>query len=161
MLNTDLADAASQYGTDRRAAHELLPRMSNREAGQEHLHIPLQQSMQTNCCYPIWSYISNADWYRSFIWLKQNTVQNTTKSSQVPNMLLQPLAQRAPVLKASSDHSRFHPNRKFLVHTSKHIKVMSAWAVSLCVFCTFFSSPKSFIRTVSKIPYHYGVWSKQ
>lgn len=131
MLNTDLADVDGQYGTDRRAAHELSPRASNGETGQERLHLPFQQTVQTNCCYPTRSSIPNSDWQRGFIQLAQNPVQIPAKSTQVPWCISVTSleAQRVPVLKASSDCSRFHPSRMFPLQTSKHIKVMSAWAI--------------------------------
>lgn len=135
MLNMDLADVGGQYGTDRRAAHELSPRASNGEAGQERLHLPFQQTVQTNRYYLTWLSIPNTDWQRGFIQLTQNPVQIPAKSTQVPRCTSTTSleAQRVPILKASSDCSRFHPNRKFPLQTSKHMKVMPALAIWLAL----------------------------
>lgn len=111
---------SGQDGNNARAAHELSARASNREVGEEHLHLPLH-------CYPTSYSIPNTDGQKGFIPLAQNPAQIPAKLTQVPwcaaTTSLQ--AQRVLILKAPPDCSRFHPNRNFPLQTSKHNKVMS------------------------------------
>lgn len=138
MLNTDLGDAASQYATDRRAAHKLLPRESNREAGT-----PAYPTAATHADKLLLSYMIL---HFECKFIEKVHLAQTEYSSKHNKIITSPLMHFCNLLSRGFQSSKLHlTTPDFIPIGSSYSIPSSTLDTTVCLLPILFS-PKSFYQ---------------